>query len=190
MGNRPWNKHQMQGYLCIKVVENHSSESHGKHRFPGNLGQNAKKLRQKSHFLLDMNFWVWKDYIQIHYACNEGKKKVCLGLILAPFAWAWATYSKVFSLVRTEEEDSSSFFLMFFMPVLSTFRSPWMGPLALIKKWGTLRRRPYFDDWFPNFFHSKMLHFWRPLKSISGCRTQHFAVEGKSTTSCWKWISI
>ena len=76
MGNRPWNKHQMQGYLCIKVVENHSSESHGKHRFPGNLGQNAKKLRQKSHFLLDMNFWVWKDYIQIHYACNEGKKSL------------------------------------------------------------------------------------------------------------------
>ena len=38
------------------------------------------------------------------------------------------------SFLFGETEEDSFFFLMFFMPVLSTFRSPWMGPLALIKK--------------------------------------------------------
>ena len=76
-------------------------------------------------------FFGCKDYIQIHYACNEGKKSLSRS---HPGSFCVSLSHVLKSFLFGETEEDSFFFLMFFMPVLSTFRSPWMGPLALIKK--------------------------------------------------------
>ena len=121
-------------------------------------------------------FFGCKDYIQIHYACNEGKKSLSRS---HPGSFCVSLSHVLKSFLFGETEEDSFFFLMFFMPVLSTFRSPWMGPLALIKKWGTtLRRRPYFDDWFPNFF-SPILNaaLSRPRITVFENHQNHFVLK-------------
>ena len=157
------------------------------------MGNSEMYFKKTKVGVNNLIFFGCKDYIQIHYACNEGKKSLSRshpGCFCVSLSHVLKSFLFLGGLRRRTLLPSFSCFSCQSCPPFGHLG--WaLWPLALIKKWGTLRRRrPYFDDWFPNFFHSKMLHFWRPLKSISGCRTQHFAVEGKSTTSCWKWISI